>query len=273
MADEITTIALTEPITLHIRLGHGRLTVDMRDDLSEATVRLTPRVGGADLLDRIKVELRGTTLNVTGPRQGGLVDVVRSWRASDTVDVRVEVPTGTGLNVASANDDITVTGRSGDVDIATSATRLGLDDVDGALRMRYGKAECHVDTVTGPVKVSGGGGSVTIAEAGGPVVCQLGRGELDVQLARGAVHVRSGYGAVRVAEAHGEIDAATGFGPIDIGVPVGVAAHVAATTGHGEVVAGATLEQRPAAGAPRITVRARTGMGDITLRRVGAAAA
>jgi hypothetical protein len=268
MASEFTTIPLDEPITLEVRLGRGRLEIVMNDDATDATVQLTPHSPGGDLIDRITVELRGRKLIVSGPRQGGLADLVRGWLTKDAVDARIEVPAGTAFSIASASDEITVSGRSGDADIATAASRIALDEVAGNLRLRCGQTECRVGAVTGTVRVHGGSGSTYIGDVGGAFTGNLGRGEIELQAAHGPVRARSGHGAIRVLAGYADIDAATGYGAIDIGLPSGIAAQVDATTGLGEVVSPAPVDQRPAPGATKIGVRVRTGMGNISFHRV-----
>ncbi len=271
MASELTTIPLTEPITLQVRLGRGRVEIDMREDVSTATVTLTPRSSAGGLLERMTVELRGRELIVAGPRQVGL-PVVRGWLAR-AVDTRIEVPAGTQLSIASANDDILVTGRSGTADIATAAARITLGAVDGDLRVRNSHAEVRVASVSGRVRLQSGSGSATLGDVGGALDLQLGRGDVVVAEAAGAVRVRNGYGAVHLRSASADIDVATGYGAIEIGVPTGISAQVDAQTGMGEVISPAPVEHRPAPGATKISVRARTGMGTITFNRVDAAAA
>ena len=44
------------------------------DGLEEATVHIEADKHGAELLEQTTVEMRGSTLVVTGPRQGGIFD-------------------------------------------------------------------------------------------------------------------------------------------------------------------------------------------------------
>lgn len=268
MASEFTTIPLDEPISLEVRLGRGRLEIVMNDDATDATVHLTPHSPGGDLIERITVELRGSKLIVTGPRQGGLADLVRGWLTKDSVDARIEVPAGTAFSIASASDEITVSGRSGNADIATAASRITLDTVAGDLRLRCGQAECRVGAVSGTVRLHGGSGSAYIGEVGGAFTANLGRGEIELQAAHGPVRARSGHGSIRVLAVYADVDAATGYGAIDVGLPSGIAAQVDATTGLGEVLSPAPVDQRPSPGATKIGVRVRTGMGNISFHRV-----
>jgi hypothetical protein len=69
------TFPLDGPINLQARLGHGSITVHAEDDLTEASVTLTPRVKGSDVVDRISVAMSGRTLSITAPRKGGVFDL------------------------------------------------------------------------------------------------------------------------------------------------------------------------------------------------------
>src|SRR5262245_53055298 len=145
MAAESTAFPLKGPIELVARLGHGRITVTARDNLSEALVRLTPRHDQREVLERCTVEMQGTTLLVVGPRQGGLADLLGGWRRShDGIDAMIDVPSGTPLKISSASEDITVTGACGDTDIGTSAARILLEKVTGDLRLRYGRGDSRI---------------------------------------------------------------------------------------------------------------------------------
>jgi hypothetical protein len=102
-----------------------------------------------------------------------------------------------------------------------------------------------------------------------PATLQRRDGRLDV--VRGAVRSRAGSGSVRVGAAHGDVDLTFGSGPITVGVPEGVAAHVDVTSGSGQVHSELPVEQAPRTSDRSISVRARTGSGEVRLRRADAA--
>jgi hypothetical protein len=49
------TFALTKPINLSVRIGHGSIKVTAIDDLAEATVAVSARNGSSDVLERVTV--------------------------------------------------------------------------------------------------------------------------------------------------------------------------------------------------------------------------
>jgi hypothetical protein len=268
MASETTVIPVSGPIDLAARLGHGRITITARDDLSEAVVRLSPGDRQGDLLERFTVEMQGSTLLVVGPRQGGWADLIGAWRRThDSVDAEIEIPTGTAIKIASASEDVTVTGCCGAADIATSASLVTLEDVAGDLRLRYGHGDSRAASVTGSVQLSAGGGSAHFGEVGGALRCKFGNGDLSAEVVKGEVRARAGTASGRLGAVYGNVDLAFGTGPVDIGLPVGVAARVDITSGTGDVHTDLPIEEAPASVERTITIRARTGAGDIRIRR------
>lgn len=273
MAAEFTTFPLTRPINLLVRLGRGSVTVAAREGLAEATVRLTPRDGSTDVLRRFVVELTDTTLIVAGSRRGGVSEIVGGWRGGDAVDVEIQVPAGTPMKMATAEAHVSVTGECGDANITTGAAGISVDRVAGNLRLRYGHAECRVGTVSGTLQVRGGKGDAHVGRVDGRLECGFGSGELTVDVAGGEVRARAGSGSARIGAAYGNVDLAWGAGPITIGLPAGVAARVDVTSGSGQTHSDLPVEPvAPADGSEPITVRARTGSGEIHLLRAAVAA-
>jgi hypothetical protein len=271
MASSISRFPVTGPVNVSLRLGHGTINVTATEGLSEAVVRLTPRDPSSDVVDRTTVQMVGNTLSVVGPRQGGLADLVGGWRNRMDIETELEVPSGSPLHVASATEVITVLGRCGDTVIATGGARIHLDWVDGHLQLRCGKSDTEVRTVAGSVKLRGGGGSAHFGSIGGDLDCKFGNGRLSAELVRGQVRSRAGNASATLGAAYGNIDLACGSGPISIGIPVGVAAKIDVFSGAGLVESEIPVQQAPDADATRITVRARTGWGDIHLARAPAA--
>ena len=264
------TFALTGPINLSVRLGRGSLIVRTIDDPATATVDLAPNPGAEDLAGQFTVELLGPTLTVVAPpRQGGLADIVSRWRqrSRDGVAVTVTVPSATALKIETSDAPITVIGRCGGADIA-GWRGITIDHVDGDLLLRYGGAGSRVERVSGSVTVRSGSGEARFGIIEGSLQRASGSGLLDVGEVHGTVRSRSGSGSSRLAAVYGDVDLASGSGAMSIGLPAGTAAHIDATTGSGQVRSDLRIEDWPGPALKKsITVRARTGGGDIRLFR------
>jgi hypothetical protein len=259
---------LSGPINLSARLGHGSLTVLAVDDLTEASVELTPRDGAEDYVDRITVEMAGPTLTVHAPRQGGVFDLFADRvRGQSAVDVVVRVPSDTAIKIATFTAGIVVRGRCGGADIASGSARIELDDVNGDLRLRYGHSSSSAKRVSGSVTVRSGAGNARFGEILGSLQSGFGSGRLEVDSVHGAVRSRTGAGEARLGAVYGDVDLASGSGAMSIGLPAGVTARLEVHTGSGRVRSDLPIEDEPKAAKGAITVRARTGSGDVRLFR------
>jgi hypothetical protein len=268
------TFPLSGPINLMVRLGHGSVTVTARDGLDQAHVRLTPRDGDSSVVDRITVEQRGAVLAVVAPRQGGLSDLLGGWRRDrDAVDAEIEVPTRTAMKITTASADIRIIGQSGGADLATGSAGIEVESVSGDLRVRSGSATTHVGAVTGDVVARAGSGSVSLGEVGGSVQSGFGSGDLAVETAHGNVSSRAGSGDAHIGCAFGDVEFTAGSGKVSVGLPEGVSARLDVTSGSGRVRSELPIEDGPRSDNKKsITVRARTGSGDIHLFRADQAA-
>lgn len=264
----IRTFPVTGPIALTARLGHGSLTVQCRDDVSEARVELTARPGAEDYLERMTVELTDGVLTVTAPRQGGVFDVLGDmWRKNAGVDAAVALPSGSRMKISTFTADVRVAGRSGAADVAAGSARVELDDVDGDLRLRSGSAVTAVSRVRGSVQLRAGAGEVRLGYVGGDLSSTFGSGRLDVDAVHGLVHSRTGSGEARLGAVYGDVDLASGSGGVQVGVPAGVTARLDLQTASGSVHSDLAVGDEPADKASAIMVRARTGSGDVHLTR------
>ena len=259
------TFSVTGPLTLDVRLVHGSVSVHARDGLTEATVSLTPHPGSEDFAERIAVELRGDSLVVHAPRHTGLAGT--RGRRHSSVDAEITVPTGTALKLATHTADITLSGRSGAADVVTGSGDLRLDTVDGDLRLRTGSSDTEVLAVTGSAHVRAGSGDVRFGNVGGSLDTASGSGRLDIEVIRGALRSRCGSGAAVVKAVYGDVDLLSGSGAMTIGLPAGVSVRLDVTSGSGTVSSELPLDNQRSGTGPAITVRARTGSGDLTLVR------
>jgi DUF4097 and DUF4098 domain-containing protein YvlB len=168
-----------------------------------------------------------------------------------------------------------VTG-AGDLDVAEAAT----------VRLRTGAGTVTVGRLTGRGDIATGTGTVDIGELDGQVVVKNANGRTRVGTVRGDVRVQAANGAVSfdrvdgsavVRTANGDVRADgigsgsvtvdTGCGAVDVGLREGPAAWLDLQSRFGAVRNDLAESAPPADGAASVSVRVRTGMGDIRVRR------
>lgn len=226
------TFPLDGPVNLHVRLGRGAVLVEAVDGLTEASVELTPRQAGSDIADQVEVDLRGRTLSVVAPREGGLFDLVfSSNRGRHALDAVIRVPADTAMKISTVSADVTVSGRASGADIAAGSANITVEHVTGDLRLRYGSGRCRIERVDG------------------------------------SVTSRSGSGSARFARIDGSFNATWGSGDLQIGLPAGRPARLDIQTGSGRVDSELAIVDRPTSQGRPISVRARAGSGDVHLFR------
>lgn len=269
------TFPLTGPIDLDVRVDRGSITITARDDLDTASVRL--EADGADtagdsgddaaqLLRETEVGLRGSTLVVAAPREGVLR---RGHRPG--LHVHVEVPTSTPVRATSASAALAIDGRVGDTRVDAASGSTEIDEVGGNLRLRCASGSVRAARVDGSAQVRAGSGDVDLGPVGGDLDADSGSGDLQVAAVQGRVHARCGSGETRLGEVHGDVDAVGGSGAVEIGVPADVSAHLDVRTGSGRLRSELPVDDEPVTGRATITVRARTGSGDVRLFRAAQA--
>lgn len=257
------------PIGLHVRIAHGAVTVETVDDLTDASVQIETDKHGAALLAETLVEMRESTLVVHAPRQGGIWDLplFGGLRSGKGLDVKVVVPSGSDVKIATFDAPIRIPGRVGDADLAFGSAEAAVREVDGDLRLRFGSGTAKAVQVRGSVQLRSGSGDAQLGEVHGDLNCGCGSGDLQVRVAHGSVRSRCGSGDARLNEVYGDVDVVSGSGGLEIGLPTGVAAKLDVHTGSGRVRSDLPIEDNPRDAKTKITVRARTGSGDVRLFR------
>jgi hypothetical protein len=260
---------LDEPINLDVRMGHGSVTVETEDKLAEASVTIEPGKHATELVEQTTVELRGRTLVVNAPRQGGVFDLAMfgGRRSGRGLDVRIVIPTGTAVRISTHTAPIRIPGEVGGADLSFGSGEASVHEVDGDLRLRFGSGNAKAVQVSGSVQLRSGSGDADFGEIGGSLKAGCGSGDLKVRVVHGAVVSRCGSGNAHLGEVHGNVDLTSGSGQMEIGLPVGVTAQLDVHTGSGRVNSDLPIDDHPRAGKEAITLKARTGSGNVRVFR------
>jgi hypothetical protein len=273
------------PIDLAVNLQVGRIEV-VASDRADTIVTVSP-TNASKAVDRrgveeTKIDLDGTRLTISGPRPR------LSWIGpgpNDSVDIRVELPTGSRLTAEIAVGAVLTTGRLGATRVKNS---LGAVDVEATgdlwLRVSHGNAtvgtangsveitadygQIRIGTVTGDTVLKSSHGTVLVGESGGDLDAKLSYGDLEITRVLGSLSAKTAYGNVTLGEvSNGSIEVESGFGQMSIGVRPGVPAWLDLQSKNGHVRNALDGDSAPDPSEQSVSVRARTQFADIVIQR------
>ncbi|MDF6023015.1 DUF4097 family beta strand repeat-containing protein [Streptomyces sp. JH34] len=272
-----------EPIaaTAHMEAGSLQFTAGERRD---TVVEVRPRDPRKDLdvrtAEQTEVTHANGALTVRTPKSS-LFGLGRTG----VVDVTVELPTGSHIDVTGAWAQVLGEGRLGEVRVKTSSGDVRLDTT-GPLRLTASHGSITVDRVEGSAEITTSSGSLRVGLLDGPAVLKnshgtttvgAATGELRVSGANGDIEIRRAEDSVTATTAHGTlrvdrvsrgtVQLETNHGAIDIGVREGTAAWIDAGSGRGQVRNALTASEAPGETEDTVRIRARTRWGNIDIRR------
>ena len=270
------------PIDLAVELSYGRLEVvasDRRDTV--VTVSPTNPSSAADRrgAEQTRVDFSGQRLVVEGARPRFTI-----IGPSESIDVRVEIPSGSRLT-ADIGGRVTTSGRLGATRVKGALGGVVIDTTGdlwvrsghGGLEVVAAEGSAELTADHGPIRIGSIGGdailksshgSVDVGDSHGDLEAKLSYGELAITRALGGVSAKTAYGSIRIGEvSSGSIQVESGYGQIDIGVAAGVTVWLDAASREGRVRNELDSDAPPVADEDSVAVRARTTFGDITLTR------
>jgi hypothetical protein len=268
-------------VTAHVEAGSIQFTAgDRPDTVVEVRPRDPKRDQDVRATGQTEVAYANGTLTVRTPK-GPLLGLGRTG----TVDVTVELPAGSRLEVTGAWAQVLGEGRLGEVRVKTSSGDVRFDTT-GPLNLTAAHGSITVDRVEGPAEITTSSGSLRVGVVDGPVVLKnthgtttvgAATGELRVSGANGDIEIRraedsvtatTAHGTLRVGEvARGTVQLETSYGAIEVGVREGVAAWLDVSSGSGQVRNALTASGAPGEVEDTVKVRARTRYGNIDVRR------
>jgi DUF4097 and DUF4098 domain-containing protein YvlB len=273
------------PISIVIEVGVGHIGV-AAGDRADATVDVKPSTPGkrADVAaaEQTRVDFANGTLSVIGPKGWRQFT---SWSNRGSVDITIDVPTGSDLRGTAGVANLRATGRLGDCHFKSGVADIDLDEtgpvelVTGSGQLSVGNATGHavLTTASGAIRAGRIDGTAVVKNSNGDTSINAVTGELRVKAANGRVTVehaeddvvmKSANGDLRVGDvSRGTVVAHTAHGKVDVGVREGVAAWLDLSTQFGTVRNELDDGAPPAAGEATVEVRAQTAFGDITIRR------
>ncbi|MFD3656891.1 DUF4097 family beta strand repeat-containing protein [Streptomyces sp. 24-1644] len=272
-----------EPIsaTAHVEAGSIQFTAgDRLDTVVEVRPRDPKKDQDVRAADQTEATYRNGVLNIRTPKSN-LLGLGRTG----TVDVTVELPTGSRIDMTGAWAQVLGEGRLGEVRVKTSSGDVRLDTtgplkltashgsitvdrVDGKAEITTSSGSLRVGTVDGPAVLKNSHGSTTVGTATGDLRVNGSNGDIDIARAEGSVVATTAHGTLRVGEvARGTVQLETSYGAIEVGVREGTAAWLDVSSDRGQVRNTLTASETPEKTEDTVEVRARTRWGNIDVRR------
>lgn len=269
-------------VGLELRVADVRVTASERTD---TVVEVRPsdpsRRDDVTAAEQTRVEYAHGRLLVKGPRR------LREWSPfSDggSIDVEIGLPAGSDLSGRTAAGAFRCSGSLGRCELKSSAGEISLDRAASAKLATAGDitlervtGDVELATATGDVRAGeidgsavskNSNGDTWIGEVGGDLRVNAANGDIDVERSHGSVSAKTANGHIRIESIHrGSLVAETANGRIEVGIAGGVAAWLDLDTRYGNVHNALDATEAPGSADELVEVRARTGFGDIIIRR------
>jgi len=279
------TFETPEPIAVTLELGVGDVRI-AASDRSDTVVEVRPtdpaKSDDVSAAERTRVEYADGRLVVKAPK--GLRQYP-PWGGVASIDVEIALPSGSRLNGDAGMGRLHGTGRLEELRYKTGAGEIQLDET-GSVQIRTGAGDVTVERANGRAEITTGSGALQVGSVDGPAVVKNSNGDTWIGDVAGELRVNSANGKIAVDRpratvvaktangdilvgpvARGEVVAETGFGQVDIAVLDGVSAFLELKTSFGRVNSDLDAAESPEPDKESVGIRARTGYGDITIRR------
>jgi hypothetical protein len=268
------------PIDVAIKLPVGAVEIVAGDrDDTVVTVSPTNPAKAVDIrgAEETKVDFDGQRLTITGPRPR--FSFVGPF---ESVDVRVELPTGSRLTAETSAGAVRSTGRLGATRIKSSMVDLDttgdlwvramhgnvtVANADGGVEITADHGQIRLGAIAGDAVLKASHGTIILGECGGELEAKLSYGDLDITKVLDSVTAKTAYGNISLHEiSTGSIQVESGYGQITIGVQAGVSAWLDLSSKDGRVRNELDGDRAPDSSGQTVAVRARTQYGDITIQ-------
>ncbi|MBO8190624.1 DUF4097 family beta strand repeat protein [Streptomyces oryzae] len=270
-----------EPISVTAHVGAGSIRF-AAGDRTDTVVEVRPRDPKRDKDVRAAEQTEVTYAS-------GVLTVRTKERTfigpSGLVDVTVELPTGSGVEVTGSWTQVLGEGRLGEGRVKTSGGDVRLettgplrltashgsvtvDRVEGAAEIATSSGSLRVGTVEGPAVLKNTQGSTTVGAVVGDLRVSGAHGPIDIVRAEGSVTATTAHGTLRVADvARGTVQLESSYGAIEVGIREGTAAWLDVSSDRGQVRNTLADAEAPEQTEDTVEVHARTRWGNIDVRR------
>jgi DUF4097 and DUF4098 domain-containing protein YvlB len=279
------TFATPDQVRLVVENEVGYVAVSAQETDTSTVLLSADTPEAEELVERATVECRHSgrrqLLVVKVPKLHGLRFLRRNG-----VTVRVTVPRGSDVSIATASADVEVTGPVGDADLATASGEVSTDDVTGEMTAKSASGNITVGNVGGALRVHTASGDLRCSSVAGRTTFGTATGDVEIGSAGDRVDVKTTSGNARLGEladgAHvtgvsgdvrvlsiggGTLRVRSVSGNVAVGVAPGVELEVDAETMSGSVQSDIPLDKTPGdrRGGVRVEISVRSVSGDVAI--------
>lgn len=271
-----------DPITASVTTAGARVRI-AASERPDTVVRVEPidsaSASDVKVAENTEVGFSAGALSVTTTKSGD---------RNASVAITIELPAGSRLVLNTAWTDVHADGPLGDCELNIASGQVRLDHtatlraglaagsveighVTGNATIDGGAAGIRLGEITGIVRYQGSTGKVWIGHAHSDLDLGGAGGSVDIDTAEGSVTVTAGDCPIRIGRlTRGQAELVNASGGIEIGISDGTAATVDATSTKGAVRNSLPAQDNPGKFADKVTVHARTRLGDIALHPAAA---
>ena len=271
------------PVTVDLDLPVGDIRI-IAGDRTDTSVDVRPtdpaKKGDVTAAEQTRVEFTDGRLLIKAPK---------GWRqlrgGGDSIDVEIGLPSGSHIRGQAGVAALHSRGRLGECRYRNGMGEIQLDEA-GSVQLKSGAGDITVERVNGHAEITTGTGTLRLGRIDGTAAVKNSNGDTSIRDVTGDVRVSAANGSIAIDQAHGTVAAKTamgdirvgeavrgsvvaesGYGKVEVGVREGVAAWLDLNTRFGNLDNDLADGRRPEPGEDAVEVRARTGFGDITIRR------
>ncbi|MCW2749639.1 MAG: hypothetical protein JWR83_749 [Aeromicrobium sp.] len=271
-------------VTIDVAIGSARFIASDRTD-TVVDVRPTDPSNATDVkaAEGTRIEFADGKLEVIAPK--GWKHYTSFRGQSNSIDVTIELPTGSSLHGDSAMGNFVGEGQFGKVRLRTAMGNIQLDrttaleartsfgdirveDVDGPAEVHTSSGDLNVRKIAGPAQVKNSNGTTRLGDVCGDLYVRSSNGDITVDSADASVDAKTANGSILAANvARGTVTLATAAGDLEVGIREGSAAWLDVSSSFGKVRNSMASTDAPPPSGDTVEVRGRTSYGDIVIRR------
>jgi Putative adhesin len=279
-----------QPIAITVEVFLGSVEI-IASDRADTVVEVRPsnaaKKEDVRAAQETEVDFAAGHLTVKGPGGWKMYTLPRAWH-TPSIDVTIEVPTGSRVHGTGNLCRFLVTGelgqcelknslgdlhlaKAGPLELRTSSGNIIVGEVVGQANVTSGNGTVRIGEIHGSAVVKNSNGDTTIGDVTGDLQVNTANGNITVERPRGSVTAKAASGSIRIFDASsGTMRLETAAGQLDIGIHPGVAAYLDLNAKYGTLQNLLDGADHPAQNEETVHVYARSSYGNIVIRHATA---